>query len=138
MSLYKGLLALLCAAVPGWTMYFWSNEFLKDQLGIKEAELVGDGWNNHNLFKRMMCGGVAGMAGWAVSYPFDVVMTEIMCTTDRKLQIREAFKRGYKIEGCRYFYKGLSPCLIAAFVASVVTLPAFEYMDQNWMPKKED
>lgn len=76
-------------------MFFWSNEFLKEQFGIIEAEQSNDGWSNTNLLKRMMCGGVAGMAGWAISYPFDIVMTEIMTTTDRTLKIREVFKRGY-------------------------------------------
>lgn len=86
----------------------------------------------------MLCGGLAGLAGWAISYPFDVLTTEIMVTSDRRLKIREAILRGYQHEGFRYFFKGLSPCLIGAFISSLVTLPTFEYLDQNLMPKGRD
>ena len=76
-AIYKGLWPLIIRDVPGWAAYFWANEFFKEHLGVIEAEKKGNDWDNLNLAKRMWCGGVAGQISWAISYPFDIVKTEI-------------------------------------------------------------
>ena len=128
---------LVLRDIPGWAAYFGTNEFLKDKMGINEAEKSGEEWSRLNLAKRMWCGGVAGQASWLISYPMDIVKTEIQCTTDRKLTIREAFIKGYQREGARYFFKGLAPSLYRTFIVNLITLPAFDYMTQFYMPKKD-
>ena len=86
----------------------------------------------------MWIGGVAGQAAWGICYPFDIAKTEIQCTTDRTLTMRDAFVRGYRREGLRYFFKGLSPTLQRAFIVNAVTLPVFDYFDQFCMPTMSD
>lgn len=120
----------------GWPALFWANEFLKGQFGVTHDTDKDKGMSN--MLIRMCCGGISGMVGWIVGYPFDTLMAKIMTTTDRNLTIREAFRIGYRAEGLKYLYKGLQPCLIRAFATGFVNLPAFEYMLNNWMPEMID
>ena len=96
MSLYKGFLPMIIKDAPRWASYFWANEFLKDHLGVTEAEKDGEDWNKINITKRLLCGGIAGQISWGISYPFDIVKTEIQCITDRKVSMSEAFIKGYQ------------------------------------------
>jgi len=61
-GLYKGYGALMLRDVPGWGMYFWSYEFLKDIMGVAEAKKNGTDKDNKtlNMLIMMWCGGVAG------------------------------------------------------------------------------
>ena len=134
--MFKGIVPALMRAIPNWSTFFWTNEFLKEKIGINEAKQRGEDWSTSNLLKRISIGGTSGLVSWSIAYPFDVVKTEIMCTTTHKMTIREAFAKGYASEGRRYFYKGLTPCLQRAFVVNGITLPAFEYMTQHWVPMR--
>ena len=133
-SLYKGLLAAILRAVPCWSSYFWANEVLKERYGVTKAKMTGDDWSNINVMKRSAIGGVAGVFSWLICYPFDIVKTKIMCTTDHTLTIRQAFSRGYAIEGTRYFYKGMLPCLLRGYLTNSFTMPAFEYLTTKHVP----
>ena len=59
MSLYKGFTALLLRDVPGWGVYFWSYEFLKEMFGIKMNSQVTES-SMLNAMILMWCGGMAG------------------------------------------------------------------------------
>ena len=132
--MYKGFLPLVLRDAPAWATYFWANEFLKEKLGVTEAAKTGDDWSTANLMNRLWCAGVAGQISWVVSYPFDIVKTEIQCTTSKKVTIREAFINGYRREGLRYFFKGMTPMLAMAFIVNMIALPTYEYMMQFGMP----
>ena len=80
-------------------------------MGIIDGEEGEGDWDRVSLMKRMFIGGCAGMANWAVGYPFDVLKTEIQTTKDRKLNLRKAIAKGYKAEGVKYFYKGFIPTM---------------------------
>lgn len=64
--------------VPGWGVYFWSYEALK----IRHEE-----WKRRNKKEatetysdtlcKMVYGGLAGIASWTVSYPFDILKTHM-------------------------------------------------------------
>ena len=74
LSLYKGFTALMLRDVPGWGVYFWSYEYLKDLFGIKDTS---KDQTTLNILILMWCGGVAGQLSWLVGYPFDIVKTQI-------------------------------------------------------------
>ncbi len=52
-GIYKGFWATFWRDVPGWGVYFYVYEKLKNILGVKN---VKDG----DLGKRLLCGGIAG------------------------------------------------------------------------------
>ena len=69
----------------------------------------------------LLAGGVAGVAGWITTFPFDLVKTRIQTTSPS--QSKRSFFRGggvtistvvrsWKNEGLRVFWRGLAPTLI--------------------------
>ena len=88
-GIYKGMFALLLRDVPGWGVYFWAYEWLKGMFKLQEAKLNGTDNSNLNMMIKMWCAGVAGQASWFVSYPFDIIKTQIQVTSDRNVPIRE-------------------------------------------------
>ena len=74
-GLYKGFGALMLRDVPGWGVYFYSYEALKEFFGMTEAKKEGSDNSMLNMSIKMWCAGVAGQASWAVSYPYDIVKT---------------------------------------------------------------
>jgi len=69
----------------------------------------------------LLAGGVAGVAGWITTFPFDLVKTRIQTTSPS--QSKWGFFRGggvtistavqsWKNEGLRVFWRGLAPTLI--------------------------
>ena len=135
-GLWKGIIAMNIRDVPAWGSYFWANEFFKEEMGVNEAQKRGEDWNMVNFTKRLIVAGIAGMISWGISYPFDIVNTEVKCMATRRLTIREALRRGYQKEGVRYFFKGMVPTQQRAFVITAVTLPLYDYLMQFYMPKK--
>lgn len=132
-GLYKGFGALLLRDVPGWGVYFFSYAFLKRVMGITEAKKEGNHNSRLNMAIKIWCAGVAGQTSWIVSYPYDIVKTQIQCTESRKVSIREATQRIYAAEGVLGFFKGLSPTLSRSFIVNGVTLPAFEYLNEKYV-----
>ena len=131
-GLYKGFFALFLRDVPGWGVYFWSYEFLKRAFGIDEAKRQGTDNSALNMAIKMWCAGVAGQASWAVSYPQDIIKTQIQVQETRKVQMREVVRAIYATEGVLGFFKGLSPTMGRSFVVNAVALPAFEYLNDRY------
>jgi hypothetical protein len=46
----------------------------------------------------------------------------------KKVSMREVSREGYKAEGVRFFFKGLSPTLTRAFTVNAITLPIYDYL----------
>ena len=80
----------------------------------------------------MWCGGVAGQASWIVSYPYDIVKTQIQINWNRRVPMREVVNRIYSEQGMLAFFKGMSPTLARSFVVNSVTLPAFEFLNEKF------
>jgi hypothetical protein len=62
---------LFCRDVPGWAIYFGAYEFFKTKFEIPNSEFL----TMRQMIEKMCCGGLAGMASWFVTYPFDTVKT---------------------------------------------------------------
>lgn len=131
-GIYKGLVALLCRDIPGWGVYFCGYEFLKNSFNMQEAKKNGTDYSSLNMMIKMWCAGVAGQASWFVSYPFDIIKSQIQCVSDRRVTIREAASKIYAAEGAQGFFKGLSPTLMRSFIVNGVTLPCFEYLNDSY------
>ena len=93
MGLYKGFGALVCRDVPGWGVYFFAYDFLKRCMGVAEAKKTGDDNSALNMAIKMWAAGVAGQASWIVSYPYDIIKTQIQCTESRVVPAREVIAR---------------------------------------------
>lgn len=102
---------------------------LQQVTGLKNGDqsLVNSN-NMASIFLLMWCGGFAGQLSWIVAYPFDVIKTEIQCEMNRKISMREVAREGYKAEGLRFFFKGLSPTLTRSFLVNAITLPVYDYL----------
>ena len=93
-SLYKGIVANCLRDVPGWGMYFYSFELLKEKARLYHVRRP----NTYNtqksqLFTTVMAGGTAGCLSWLVSYPMDVIKTHIQVSGEKKTpRIRDVIR----------------------------------------------
>ncbi|EGN97071.1 hypothetical protein SERLA73DRAFT_185351 [Serpula lacrymans var. lacrymans S7.3] len=90
----------------------------------------------------LAAGGVAGIAGWITTFPFDVVKTRIQSsdyTPSSSLAqgvdvahhnpyrtTMSAFMNSYRAEGMSVFFRGLAPTLIRAIPVNMATFAVFE------------
>ena len=74
-GLYKGVGALMMRDVPGWGVYFYTYESLKEYFGMTKAKQEGTNNTMLNFGIRMWCAGIAGQTSWVVSYPYDIIKT---------------------------------------------------------------
>jgi len=83
----------------------------------------------------LLAGGVAGVAGWITTFPFDLVKTRVQATPAS--HVKRGFFHGggltistivqsWRNEGIRVFWRGLAPTLIRAIPVNMVTFGAFE------------
>lgn len=72
MSLFKGFTPLVYRDVPGWGVYFYSYDLLKDMFGLTRGREQD---SFLNLMIMVWCGGVAGQLSWVCAYPFDIIKT---------------------------------------------------------------
>lgn len=94
-GVYKGMFSLLMRDVPGWGVYFSCYEILKKAFNMDDAKRDGNDYSSLNMMIKMWCAGVAGQASWVVSYPADIIKTQIQCNADRRVTIREVSARIY-------------------------------------------
>ena len=74
LGLYKGVLATYARDLPSFAVYFSAYEWLRRLTGAAELEGCGQerdytGW----IWRTLLSGGLAGVAGWAVAIPMDTV-----------------------------------------------------------------
>lgn len=79
---------------------------------IAESEVATHSWGT-----LLLAGGLAGVAGWLATFPFDVVKTRVQSSFDTSLEnpYRNTWSTivtSYKDEGIRVFFRGLAPTLI--------------------------
>merc|ERR1711881_260035 len=121
-TVFRGFLPTLVRDTLSFGAYFGTYFFLKDAVGFSEYS-----------FWSFLAGGLSGMTCWAVSYPSGVIktmlQTDSLCKNDRKYfgsnQFSEVIKC-YQINmlkrgNRKWMWKGLSPCLVRAFVVNAFT-----------------
>ena len=84
-------------------------------------------------WKVALYGGLAGEALWLASYPFDVVKSKMQSDgfgVERRYEsMRDCFKKTWRTEGMRGFWKGIGPTLLRAMPVSAGTFAV--YVDAN-------
>jgi solute carrier family 25 (mitochondrial carnitine/acylcarnitine transporter), member 20/29 len=131
-GMYRGFLPLVLRDLPAWSSYFWSYEYLKHATGLKEKATHGVSLSFSDTLTSMLCGGIAGMVSWLVSYPFDVLKTHIQ-TQDSSMQVGlvRFAREKYDQQGYRYFFRGLAPTLVRSFISNAVCLPVFDALNKK-------
>ncbi|KAI0323667.1 mitochondrial carrier [Cubamyces sp. BRFM 1775] len=86
---------------------------------------------SHSLAALLTAGGMAGIAGWVVTFPFDVVKTRIQSTAaaapnNPYRTTWSTIVASYRAEGLGVFFRGLAPTLIRAIPVNMVTFTTFE------------
>jgi solute carrier family 25 carnitine/acylcarnitine transporter 20/29 len=105
-GIFRGYWPLFWRDVPGWTLYFWVYDYTKRML-------VSD--DQSRLMKTSMlvlCGGLAGQASWCFVHPLDVVKSVIMVSDGPAPTMYAVAKEGYQTRGLKWFFAGLSACMI--------------------------
>lgn len=79
-----------------------------------------------------VAGGLAGMLCWFVSYPQDIIKTRLQLNSYYKRNSRfdggftKCARDIYKTDGWNGFFRGLTPCLIRAYVANAIGFYIYE------------
>ncbi|KAI0091404.1 mitochondrial carrier domain-containing protein [Irpex rosettiformis] len=86
---------------------------------------------HHSYPSLLLAGGLAGVASWVVTFPFDVVKTRVQSSmvTSADNPYRTTLStivNSYREEGFRVFFHGLKPTLIRAIPVNMVTFATFE------------
>ena len=118
LSIFNGYFATVLRDVPGWCSYFFAYKSLKkffDQYSSSSPYI-----------SQFMAGGFAGQISWACAYPADVVKSYIQYH-NQHTSVLSTTRYLYSKHGIRYFFKGLSPCLLRAFQVNSVVFVAYEY-----------
>jgi solute carrier family 25 carnitine/acylcarnitine transporter 20/29 len=131
LSLYRGYLVTVLRDIPGYAAYFTSYEYTLDLL---TNNIRGTNPNaempSTNL---LIAGGVAGVVGWAISFPLDLIKSRIQSTPQgSRGEIMRIAKDIYKRDGFIGFFRGLSPTLLRAVPVNAVTFYTVE-RTRKWL-----
>ncbi|KAI5476144.1 carnitine acyl carnitine carrier, mitochondrial [Pseudohyphozyma bogoriensis] len=121
-SLYRGLTPTILRDLA-YGPYFFAYELIvrgeggwKKDLAeeVESVEKKGTSWT-----RMMVAGGVAGIVGWGVTFPVDVVKSRMQSSPPNAPRSSlpstlEIFKLSYREEGWSVFTRGLGPTLLRA------------------------
>lgn len=121
-SLWRGTLLTYARDIPSFGTYFFTYELLRHEIFMDhETGYVG-------LRGTVMSGAIAGLCGWSVAIPFDVVKNrhQSICNLSAKISSWTTIKSLYATEGLLGFYRGAGPILLRAAPANAVGLLGYE------------
>ena len=106
--LFKGLSATFTREVPGFAIYFFVYESLKNKYFTRYDKPI-------TCSASFLYGGLSGLTAWIFIYPQDKIKTILQSSTTinyNRLGIKNVMLDIYKNKGvfelCKYFYKGFS------------------------------
>lgn len=116
MFFYKGLSVTFTREVPGFALYFWTFETLKDLFYTSQNK-------SFDIKASFLFGGISGITAWIFIYPQDRIKTIIQSSTNgNTLSIKKIIENTYKTGGLRQFYSGF---VFAAARATLLHSGAF-------------
>lgn len=74
-----------------------------------------------------LCGGLAGVSGWSIIFPMDVVKSKVQTNAYPGLNSFEVVRHTYRAGGIRAFYQGWSAAVMRAFPANAALLLGVEF-----------
>lgn len=123
-GIYRGLGITVMRDVPSHGFYFWTYEYMREQLhpGCRKS-------GQESLNTMLVSGGLAGVASWICCYPFDVVKTRLQAQTLSSLKYKgifDCFKKSVREEGYLVLWRGLGTAVTRAFVVNGAIFSAYE------------
>eukprot|EP00347_Sterkiella_histriomuscorum_P001228 403372837 len=138
---YQGYWATFWRDVPGWAIYFYSYEALKNYFyknHLSKSKINESQFKRQEFFMRLFCGGMAGVNSWLLCFPFDVVKTHIQVSIlseqPVETRMRKVILNIYRQKGIRHFYVGMLANLIRTFPVDAIILASFDYINE-WLEK---
>ena len=128
-GLFKGTLVTYARDMPSFATYFLVYESLqqnffeknnKDDICKEESKII-----ERNIFGTIMSGALAGIAGWTVAIPADVIKNRHQVNSGSKSAIQNA-KDLFKVKGIRGFFLGAGPILLRAGPANAAAFLGYE------------
>ena len=124
-GIYRGLGITIIRDAPSHGVYFWTYEFMKEQLhpGCRKH-------GQESLNTMLVSGGLAGVASWVCCYPIDVVKTRLQAQTHSCIKYNGIFDcvtKSVKEEGYHVLWRGLGTTLTRAFVVNGAVFAAYEF-----------
>jgi len=123
-GVWSGFVVTMARDTPSFGVYFWAYEYGKRHVFIQEGQ------KRASKFGMFMAGGMAGVLGWLVSYPLDVIKSRIQMDSLKKPRYKgiiDCAKKSYKESGWRVFFKGLGATLARGFIVNGTTFLGYEF-----------
>ncbi|KYO45422.1 solute carrier family 25 member 47 isoform X1 [Alligator mississippiensis] len=121
-GLYRGCSALLCRDCYSSALYFLTYSVLCDWL-------TPAGKSKPDIFAVLVSGGCAGMLGWGVATPMDVIKSRLQADELGQHKYRglmHCARESVKAEGLTVLFKGLGLNCIRAFPVNMVVFVTYE------------
>ncbi|XP_010902976.2 solute carrier family 25 member 47-A isoform X2 [Esox lucius] len=125
LGLYKGALPLILRDGPSYATYFLTYSVLCDW--FTPAGRKGPEWTGV-----MLAGGLAGMAGWTLGTPMDVIKARLQMDGARDVKRYTGFihciMETVRVEGSGVFFKSLGINCLRAFPVNMVVFATYELL----------
>lgn len=124
-GIYRGLGITIMRDIPSHGFYFWTYEYMREKLhpGCRKS-------GQESLNTMLVSGGLAGVASWVCSYPFDVVKTRLQAQTPSSIKYKgvyDCITKSVREEGYPVLWRGLGTAVARAFVVNGAVFAAYEF-----------
>jgi len=120
-GLYQGFLVTAIRDIPWCGFYFWTYET------IWRKHIKPEDSSSRKYTIKIIAGGLAGWMDWVPTYPMDVVKTKIQIDKSvRTPGIIETMVKYYKLQGPRFFFKGIIPTWVVAFPCNAIIFLVYD------------
>jgi Mitochondrial carrier protein len=113
-NLFQGLSATFSRETPGFAIYFYTYNKLKQDRQLSP-------------FHNFLHGALAGIASWVFIYPQDRIKTCIQSSRDKNIRFMEALQMIHNEKGVISFYKGFHYALLRAVPLHATAFMTVEY-----------
>ncbi|KAK2856410.1 hypothetical protein Q5P01_005145 [Channa striata] len=125
MGLYRGALPLMLRDGPSYAIFFLTFTTVCEWL--TDSSKKRPDWSGV-----MLAGGIAGMAGWTVGTPMDVIKARLQVDGARETKQYKGFfhciRETARTEGAGVFFKSLGINCLRAFPVNMVVLVIYEVL----------
>ena len=124
-SMFRGMSATIGREVPAFGCYFYSQKLTEDML-------ISAHWNRYA--SSFVAGGFAGALSWIISYPMDVIKTDIQMTSTGprpfRVSIYSVFRRLVSTNGVLFLYRGLGTTIARSVPVNAVVFPTHKFCSE--------
>ncbi|KAI3364454.1 hypothetical protein L3Q82_011244 [Scortum barcoo] len=125
MGLYRGALPLMLRDGPSYATYFLTYTTICEWL--RDSDKKRPDWS-----VVMLAGGIAGMAGWTIGTPMDVIKARLQMDGARETKRYKGFyhcvTETLRVEGVGVFFKSLGINCLRAFPVNMVVFVTYEVL----------